>query len=88
MRHRERQLGDVGVQAITVAAVTEDQSVLGILKRKAFGDTLNGIYEPLADFGHHSQIFFLYIDSSVAEKPKRLSHTVDLISPCGRQRRA
>ena len=77
-----------GIQEFAIAAVAEDEPVLGVVESKALGDALDRIDEPLARFGDLAQVLFLDLDRSVAEEPERLGHAADLVAARGRQRRA
>ena len=80
-------IGDAGIHDFAVAAVAEDEPILGVVESKAFGDAFDRIHEALARFGHLAQVLLLDLDGGIAEEPQRLGHAADLVAAGSRQRR-
>ena len=86
-RARNDDIGNAGIHDFAVAAVAEDEPVLGVVEGEAFGDAFDRIDEPLARFGHLAQVLLLDLDRGVAEQPQRLGHAADFVAARRRQRR-
>ena len=75
------------IEKVLIAAVAQDEAVIGIVKRKSLVDAFNGVDQTLPGIGDFAQVLFLDLDRRVAEHGECLRHLSDLVAAIRRERR-
>jgi hypothetical protein len=87
-RARNDRVRDSRVEDLPIATVAEDEPILCVIEREAFGNALDRVDQTLARLGDVAQALFLDFHSRVPKKPKSLRHAADLVTARFRERRA
>ena len=87
LERRSRYHRNVGsrIKELLVAAVAQDEAIVGIIESKAFVDAFDRIDQPLPSVGDLTQVLLLDLDCCVSEDGESLRHLPDLVFPvCGK----
>ena len=85
---RHYDIGYARIHDLAIAAVAEDEPIIGIIEREAFGNALDCVDEALARLRHVTQILLLDLKCGVAKQPECLRHSANLVAARERQRRS
>ena len=77
----------VGCKKILVPAVADDELVVGVVQREAFGYGLDRLGKAGACLADFLEVRFLHLDRCCAKHSQRLRHAADLIGAALRKRR-